>query len=345
MEFVFRPIEKLIEGSGAEQRAYLSKPLSDRLNGFILKWMAFILVAIILGNTFVAYLMGSHRMLPMILEGPASHQGPFLFMMISSAIILFQYGWFREQICLFVCPYGRLQSVLLDRDSKIVAYDLKRGEPRGKKGSTTGDCVDCKLCVRVCPTGIDIRNGLQLECIHCTACMDACDSIMTKVARPTGLIRYQTENEVEGGSRRILRPRLLIYAIAVLVTGGIFVGTVATRADFRLTMHRESGRDPFMLMGETHVVNPFRGQFINMTDKSVDVGLYAEHPESLEIVVADGPVRLAPFEKRAFHFLLKVPKSKFKGKFGLLPIEFKAINQYGEGQDFEMKLIGPVIGD
>jgi cytochrome c oxidase accessory protein FixG len=344
MEFAFRPIERWLEGSGVEQKLFKAKPLSQRLGPTILKWTLFMLIALILGNTFVAYLMGSHRMLPMILEGPALHEGPFIFMMISAFVILFQYGWFREQICLFVCPYGRLQSVLLDRDSKIVAYDVKRGEPRGKLGSTTGDCIDCKLCVRVCPTGIDIRDGLQLECVHCTACIDACDSIMHKVNRAEGLIRYQTEQEVHGGKKRILRPRLGIYAFALSSTF-IFLGdALFFRNDFRITFHRESARDLYVTTGDV-IVNPFRAQLINLTQKEIQIRFVSEEPANFSIEVMDGPAVVGAFEKRAFHLLLKFPKEVFKNKFGLLPIRFKALDQNNGEQIFEMKVVGPVFGD
>ncbi len=342
MEFVFRPIERALEGEGARQREFLSKPISDRIEIAVIKYSIFLVISLILGNTFVAYLMGSHRILPMIVEGPAAHMGAFTFMCLSSGLIFFQYGWFREQVCLFICPYGRLQSVLLDKDSLIVAYDPKRGEPRGKLGSSKGDCVDCKLCVRVCPTGIDIRNGLQLECVHCTACMDACDSIMDKVNRPRGLIRYQSESEVEGQKKRIVRPRLLIYLTVVAFAFTSLVGFVIQRKDFRATLHRES-RDLYILQNDL-IANPYRLNIINLQEREINLRIEGLDKDQMTIEVPEGPIQLQPLQKKAIHILVKVNKEKFRGKNGLLDSALE-ISEEGKSEKtiIDIRLVGPIF--
>src|SRR5690606_38137355 len=142
-------------------------------------------------------------------EGPLAHATAFGVVAFLTLVLWFCFGWFREQFCVIMCPYGRLQSALTDDDTINVGYDEKRGEPRGAKGKTTGDCIDCRRCISVCPTGIDIRNGLQLECIGCAACIDACDDIMTKIDRPKGLVRYDSLNGLTGKKRRIIRPRVI----------------------------------------------------------------------------------------------------------------------------------------
>lgn len=341
MEFVFRPIERYFEGFGSKQKEFKNRAFSNRVLSQSLKWALFTLVAVILGNTFVAYIMGSHRLIDMVQEGPFNHWAPFVFMLISSAVILFQYGWFREQVCLFVCPYGRLQSVLLDRDSLIVAYDTKRGEPRGKKGTTSGDCIDCKLCVNVCPTGIDIRQGLQMECIHCTQCMDACDSIMTKINRPEGLIRYQTESQVLGQKRSFLRPRLAIYGLVLLVTSSLLVGFTLNRKSFNATIHREASSRMYTIDSDGKIVNPVRIHLTNSLEKETRVKFEAVTPDDLEVISPEGEIHLAPMDKTTVHLLLKLPREEFREDFGLKELKFKAVDSEGSEVLLELRAVGP----
>ncbi len=199
---VFRKIERWIEGPALERRRLDAAPLNlKKLLKKAAKWMLYLVATLIVTHSFLAYFVGTEHLAKMIQRSPSENWGSFLFMLISSAVILFDFAWFREQFCTIVCPYGRFQSVLMDRGSMIVAYDVQRGEPRttpqakvlSKTHNTKlGDCVNCYRCVQVCPTGIDIRRGVQMECIACTACIDACDEVMTKVKKPTGLIRYDS---------------------------------------------------------------------------------------------------------------------------------------------------------
>ncbi len=203
LEFLFRPIERLIEGNATQRKRLDAAPWGvEKILRKGLKHVLSATLASVVANTALAYFIGTEKLLEVMTSSPI--QNPVLFSVMISlmALMAFQFGWFREQFCTVVCPYARFQSVMLDPDSLVIGYDNNRGEPRGKKDkSDAGDCIDCKLCVRVCPTGIDIRNGLQLECINCAQCIDACDSIMHKIGRPLGLIRYDTERKLLGGER------------------------------------------------------------------------------------------------------------------------------------------------
>ena len=199
---VFRRIEKWVEGSALERRKMDKEPFTlKKLSKRSLKWTLYLAATLVITHSFLAYFVGTDKIAEMIQKPPAENWGSFLFMLVSTAIILFDFAWFREQFCTLVCPYGRFQSVLMDKASMIVAYDTSRGEPRAtpqakiiakNHNTQVGDCVNCYRCVQVCPTGIDIRRGVQMECIACTACIDACDDVMTKIKKPTGLIRYDS---------------------------------------------------------------------------------------------------------------------------------------------------------
>lgn len=341
LEFAFRPIERWLEGAGASQKLFLARPLSDRLPQFLAKWFLFIAISFVVANTFVAYFFGSHRLIEMIQEGPILHWKTFLGVSVATAAMVFQYGWFREQICLFVCPYGRLQSILLDKDSIIVAYDSKRGEPRGRAGKTSGDCVDCKLCVHVCPTGIDIRQGLQLECLHCTQCIDACDSIMTKFNRPPGLIRYQTENEVEGKPRRILRPRPAIYSSLLLVASIFLVSFTAGRKEFSATLHRQSYRDLYTRDDAGLIQNEVRLHILNKSDTVLIIQFKPLSPEGLQVISPQGPAEMTGGSEQERHLILKLPSDAFKNYSGSRLVRLQLIDQNLIHQDFEVQMLGP----
>lgn len=213
---VFLKIEKLIEGNGRARRELDRAPMSfDKFFKKSLKWFIYATIALHIAHTFAGYIVGPRELLQMSLKGPSENFGIFTGVMIFSGIILLDFGWFREQFCIIACPYGRMQSVLMDTNSLVVAYDPKRGEPRRGKVERhqEGDCIDCYHCVKVCPTGIDIRRGTQLECIACTMCIDACDEIMVKINKPTGLIKYTSENELKGEVRKTLTPRSILYIV------------------------------------------------------------------------------------------------------------------------------------
>jgi cytochrome c oxidase accessory protein FixG len=231
LEHVFRRIERLIDGDGPARRLLDAAPwTSGKIIKRVIKQSLYVISAALIAHVFMSYFVSLERLYSYVKEGPMAHATVFTFVTVLTGILWFSFSMFREQFCILMCPYGRLQSALTDDDTIIIGYDELRGEPRGPKGKTGGACIDCRRCVNVCPTGIDIRNGLQLECIGCSACIDACDAIMDKVDQPRGLIRYDSLNGLTKKKKRILRPRIFAYmALAVL---GLSVLTViaSTRA-------------------------------------------------------------------------------------------------------------------
>ncbi len=335
MEFVYRPIEKLFEGEGASQKQFHSRPLADRFLVTGSKYAIFLVVSLIISNTLIAYFFGAHHLIDMMREGPHLHWKPFVGMSVVTGIILFQFAWFREQVCTFICPYGRLQSLLLDKDSLIVAYDARRGEPRGKMVAKTtedlsshsepvrGDCVDCKLCIAVCPTGIDIRQGLQLECVSCTQCIDACDSIMNKLNRPTGLIRYDTESRLEGKPLRILRPRLFIYGILFSLGASLLFGFGYNRSWAKATLHRETSTTLFTKDSEGKIINTLRLHIQSLSDETTVLSVKAKSPDGLEIQVPSGAMSLNAHAKNTLHILALLPQQSFIEQKGRIAISLE----------------------
>lgn len=277
MEMVFRRIEYWIEGDSSQQRA-LSQAgwTSDKIKKKVLKHSIFFIISFIIANTFLAYLISVDKLKLLVTEGPGQHIGGFIALVAFTGVFYGVYARFREQACLVVCPYGRLQGVLLDRNSVVIAYDYRRGEPRGKmhKGEDRkiGDCVDCSLCVSVCPTGIDIRNGTQLECVNCTACIDACDSVMDKVGMPRGLIRYASEANIAERKTFKVTPRLIGYSVILIVLFGSLVTLLAFRSDVDTTILRTPGQ-MFQKVGEDRVSNLYNIQLVNKTYRNMDVQL------------------------------------------------------------------------
>ncbi|MCE3258838.1 MAG: ccoG, partial [Bacteroidetes bacterium] len=233
MEMLFRKIEYWIEGDANYQKALAKAPWDlSKAGKRISKYSLFFLLSFIIASTLLAYIIGLKSVISMF-QDPANNISEIISLIAFTSVFFFIYSWFREQVCLIVCPYGRMQGVLLDKNSIVVAYDYERGEPRHKfkKGeSNTGDCIDCNLCVKVCPTGIDIRNGTQMECINCTACIDACDNIMEKVNRPKGLIRFDSENGIKNKLKFMFTARMKAYTAVLILLIGFEVFLLATRS-------------------------------------------------------------------------------------------------------------------
>jgi len=229
LEHVFRRIERWIDGDATARRRLDLAPNSlGKILRRLLKYSLYLLASTLIAHVFISYFVSLPRLYQFMREGPLQHGATFTIIAALTCALYFCFAWFREQFCIILCPYGRIQSALTDDETIVIGYDAKRGEPRGKATDPqAGACIDCTRCVQVCPTGIDIRNGLQMECIGCAACIDACDEIMIKLKRPTGLVRYDSTKGLAGEKRNILRPRIILYTFLGLL-GMTVLGVTAS---------------------------------------------------------------------------------------------------------------------
>lgn len=317
MEFVFRPIEHWLEGNPAQRRKLDGGRPSPRR---LLKWAIYAVLAFVLANVFLSYFVGWERLIRWITHSPAVHPFGFGVVLFVSALVFFDFAYFREQMCTVACPYGRLQSVMVDPNSLIVGYDAKRGEPRGKgtKGKrlpmadetpATGDCIDCGACVAVCPTGIDIRNGLQMECIGCTQCIDACAPIMAKLGRPAGLIRYSSQRELEGQPTKMWRPRTLLYPVAIAAALALFGFRLAGRTGTEVWVVRNA-QIAYSELPDRAIATSVR---VKIENKSEQPRVY-----TITLVGGDGvliaptaPIRLAPFKATTVPVFVRLERGAF----------------------------------
>lgn len=327
MELVFRKIEYWIEGDASHQRALNKAPWNfDKVKKKSIKVAIFFLISVLVANTFLAYLISMDEVIRIITEPISLHVGGFITMLIFSGIFFFVFLWFREQACLVVCPYGRMQGVLLDQHSIVVAYDHKRGENREKYSKTpspdAGDCIDCFECVRVCPTGIDIRNGTQLECTNCTACIDACDHIMESVKKPKGLVRYASEYTINTGKRLRWTPRMIAYTIFLFVLIGIESFLLATRSDIDVTVMRAKGA-LFNQEDNNRVSNLYNIHIINKTTDTLQLDMLVQ-VEGSEVKWVGEEKPLPPGELMEGTFFIILPKEKITEQKSKIGIEFKS---------------------
>ncbi|MEX2514099.1 MAG: cytochrome c oxidase accessory protein CcoG [Cyclobacteriaceae bacterium] len=291
MEMVFRKIEYWIEGDANQQRKLNAMPWNgEKLRKKGIKMTIFILISTFISHTVMAYLIGVDQVKEIVMQPPTENMAGFMGLVLFTGIFLFVFSWFREQACIVVCPYGRLQGVLLDNHSINVSYDYVRGEPRGpirknkEENKALGDCVDCTLCVQVCPTGIDIRNGIQMECVNCTACMDACDEVMEKVDRPKGLIRYASENSILKGTQKLITGRVKAYSVILVLLIAGFVGLLTTREDLGATVTRFRGMT-YQEREGSKISNLYEVSLINKTFEVQKVSIVPENPSiTLEVV-------------------------------------------------------------
>ena len=292
MEMLFRKVEYLIEGDAAAQKLSEKSPWTgNKIFRKTVKHVAFFLLSFIIANFFLSYIIGVKQLGKIISDPLAAHFGGFTAIIIFSGVFYGVYAYFREQACTVVCPYGRLQGVLLDRNSMIVAYDYKRGEPRGKFKKSpvpieTGDCIDCFQCVKVCPTGIDIRNGTQMECVGCTACIDACDTMMKGVNRPTGLIRYASENGIASSKKLRYTSRMKFYTVLLVLLSGLLTILLLSRKDVDGTIIRAAGM-LYQERGADSVSNLYNIKIINKTIKDIPLTLKLEDAPG-RIIEAEG---------------------------------------------------------
>lgn len=302
MEMVFRKIEYAIEGDALAQRALDQAPWTARkIAAKSAKHLVFFGLSFLIGNTLLSYIIGTEQLFQIVTDNPLRHLHGLAFMLLFTLLFYGIFARFREQACTFICPYGRLQSTLLDENTIVVAYDYKRGEQRGRlrRGQTpeqrraagNGDCISCHECVTVCPTGIDIRNGTQMECVHCTACIDACDAVMRKIHRPGGLIRYASLNGIERGEPLRVTPRIVVYSVIILVLGALLSVLLLTRSDVETSLLRAPG-SMFQRLPDGRIGNLYLLKLVNKTSRAVPVELKLNHSQgSLNVM---GPPLVVP---------------------------------------------------
>ena len=311
MEFLFRPIERWLEGGTSGSRA-LDREGRHFHPRRLLKHAIYLGLALFLAHTFLAYFVGVEQLAAWVRRSPFEHPTSFLVMAGTTALIFFDFAYFREQTCMVACPYGRWQSVLLDRESLIVAYDAGRGEPRARgarQPDGAGDCIDCGACVQTCPTGIDIRDGLQMECIHCTQCADACDDIMRKVHRPAGLIRYTSQAELAGHAPHRLRPRTVLYPAALAVLLSAFTWALATRESAEVTLLRGIGA-PFVQEPDGRVANQIRVKVANRGREARAYRIDVDVPGA-QVVAPQNPLPVPGGEMASTSVFVLLPPSAF----------------------------------
>jgi cytochrome c oxidase accessory protein FixG len=355
MEFLYRPIERLIEGGPRAQSDLDRRGWALRR---LVKHAVFVGLSVFLAHTFLAYFVGVEELRRWVTRSPFEHPAAFLVMATTTALMFLDFGWFREQVCMVACPYGRLQSVLLDRRSLIVGYDAQRGEPRGTYGQRKtagveppwtragdspgtvafGDCIDCGACVVTCPTGIDIRQGLQMECIHCTQCMDACDAVMDRIGRPPGLIRYSSKDQFQGEPRRILRPRVVVYPLLVLLVWGALGVALAHRDPAEITVLRGLG-SPFTLLPSGEVSNQLRVKIVNRGSEERHYRIQVAEDAIFRLVAPDNPLPVGGGRSATATVFVIAPRSAFV--HGQRDIRLHVDDEAGFGAATQYRLMGP----
>lgn len=343
MEMVFRRIEYWIEGDASHQKMLSRQPYNtEKIIKKTSKHLLFFLIAFLIANTFLAYIIGTDDLFRIIREPLSEHTGGFISLLIFTAVFYGVYAWFREQVCLIVCPYGRLQGVMTDRDSILVTYDYVRGEPRGKYKksgrSDKGDCIDCQLCVKVCPTGIDIRNGTQLECTNCTACIDVCNNMMDHVGAARGLIRYASENGIAKRQQLRITPRIIAYSSVLAGLIGFLAVLLITRSDVDATILRTPGMLYQQQPGNS-ISNLYNVRIVNKTHSAL--------PVTLKLASGSGSIRMVgkaltiEKESRAeSEFFIILPKEAVTGRKTIVPVDI-----YSGGKKIETintTFLGPI---
>lgn len=340
LEHVFRRVERWIEGDAVARRKLDEAPWDARkLFKRGLKHAVFVGLALVVAHIFMAYFVSIPALWEMMREEPTRHWKAFVFVFTFAGVMYFVFAWFREQLCIVICPYGRLQSALIDEHSMVIGYDEARGEPRGKASDVNaGACIDCNRCVQVCPTGIDIRQGLQLECIGCAACIDACDAVMDRLKRPRGLVRYDSMEGLANRPTKIVRPRMILYTALLLLGAAVLTFSISRIGSATMTAWRSPG-DPYFL--DTADV---RNQFmIRITNKRNEASFYRieiekDLPEA-KLLGIDDPFLIPGNGELVKPLVITVPKSVYTGGF---PMKAKVVNEKGETlAERTLQFIGP----
>lgn len=345
LEFVYRPIERLLEGTIGR-----GGPAKRDMVGWrsAVRFVVYLLVSMFLAHTFLAYFVGVEALFKWVRSSPFDHPIAFVVMAATTFLMMFDFTYFREQMCIIACPYGRFQSVMLDRNSLIVGYDQKRGEPRGRlqrdvadADRTRGDCIDCGQCVTTCPTGIDIREGLQMECIACAQCIDACDGVMDKIGRPRGLIRYSSQAAMiaeSGEKQRLIRPRVIFYPALLLIIATIFTIVFSTKGTADVMITRNYG-SPFARMADDRISNSLRLKIVNRTARPAEYSIAVISDEQGTVQTTENPMHIHAGESRTEGMLLTVPADRFDD--GHYDVRVCVTDGNGFKKTVPIRMIGP----
>ncbi len=368
MEMVFRKIEYWIDGDSQKQKLLRAMPWNtEKTTRRVLKFIIFYIISFIIANFFLAYLISMDELLG-YLEDPSAHVGTLISLLIFSSVFFFVYWWFREQACIVVCPYGRLQGVLLDKNSIVVAYDHKRGEPRGKLKKKDdhdckcvdckedgacksiaakfdeiipqGDCIDCFACVRVCPTGIDIRNGTQLECVNCTACIDACDAIMEGIHKPKGLVRYASENSIVAGVRLKFTKRIKAYTAVLVLLISLLFFLLLGRTDLDVRLMRTAGMT-YTSLPDGRISNLYNLKLANKTHMDIACTLKLENIPGEITIVGSSEMVVKKEDYSTIQFFVKLSRSDVKNWKTEIKIGLYTDNK--KLQTITARFIGPEV--
>ncbi|MBK6766524.1 MAG: cytochrome c oxidase accessory protein CcoG [bacterium] len=344
LDGVFYRIERWIEGNARQRRESDDGPHDEGWwTKKIVKHAIFWLIATAMSLSFTAYFIGPEASYEMFWTFGAAHPTAMTVAVVMTALTYFNFAWFREQFCHFLCPYARIQSVFLDEHSLIVGYDMERGEPRGRMQRTEsevrGDCVACNRCVQVCPAGIDIRNGLQLECIQCTACIDACDTVMAKISRPLGLIRYDSLAGIEHKKHKVVRPRVMLYlgVFAVLLT--LFLVRLSEREIVDFAVVRAPGT-PYLVQEDGKVRNMLQLHLTNADARTRTVSVTLDSPVPAELLVPGSPFEITAGERIKAEAFVMIAKENITAL--ATPIEFKLMDGAEQIGSATAKFLGPV---
>jgi len=340
LDHVYRRIERLIDGDALARRALAAAPPSaTKTLKRTIKHVLYLLVSAAIAHLFLAYFVSIPEVWSMISAAPVEHWSAFGFMAVFTGILYFNFAWFREQLCIVICPYGRIQSALIDDHSLVIGYDAARGEPRGKAGTPgAGDCIDCLRCVHVCPTGIDIRQGLQLECVGCTACIDACDDVMTRLHRPRGLVRYDSQNAFAGKPTRWLRARTALYGVLLLAGASVATWALSTVRPANFGVTRITGA-PY-IVDATSIRNQFLVRIVNKRTVSARFVLHLDRvPSSLRQTGLTTPIEVPPLGEIVQPLVLQQPRIEYTAPFNF------TIRVADDAQTFhldrEVEFLGP----
>ena len=348
MEMVFRKIEYWIEGDANAKKRLNQQPWNtEKVFKKFSKQALFFIIAVLVANTFLAYIIGVDQVIQIAVEPIDQHYVGFSSMLLFSGAFFLVFSHLREQVCVTICPYGRLQGVMLDQDSIVVAYDFVRGEPRGKinkKAASSqaslakGDCIDCHLCVQVCPTGIDIRNGTQLECINCTACIDACDEVMDKVGRDRGLIRYDSYNGVKESRKKIFTPRAIAYSSVLTFLVALNIFLLSNRSDVEVTIMRTAGM-LYQEVADDKISNLYNFQLVNKTNDIFPVNIRLKSSVGAIKLVGSAPIT-KPGEITNGAFFIEVPKAMIQKRNTALQVQIVRGNEVIE--EIRTQFLGPI---